>query len=234
MAAGTVIDDAAGFTAVDPLTGSGRGTMTAGTDAMYIYVLGFGILGGALLAFLTTAMSRSRSAEPRFSPGRVAVLGAAVGAVAAYAMLRIGIGIGGTITNEVVTVSAFRGIVTFISAGAVAGAVVTVVSDRFSRPAALALEGEAWPTSRKAFMRESLPAMAIPALALVVIAATVFAVSRVFLIEGVNAAFPVVVASILSAGVLGGAAYLTRSKPEPPTDLLSSTPVATRSPPRSS
>ncbi len=219
MAAGAVIDDAAGFTTVDPTTGSGRGSVTAGTDAMYIYVLGFGILGGALIAYVTTAAVRSRRpAEPRFSPGAISILGSAVGAISAYSMLRIGIGIGGTITNEVVTISAFRGIVTFISVGAVAGGVVALVAERWSNAAVLALEGEAWPQNKRAFMAESLPAMAIPALALVVIAITVFGVSRVLLIEGVNAAFPIAVASVIAVGVLAGAAYLTRSDHQGPTD----------------
>lgn len=219
MAAGTIIDDAAGFTTLDPAIGSGRGTMTAGTDAMYIYVLGFGILGGALIAYVTTAaVSSRRPAEPRFSPGVVSLLGAAVGAITAYSMLRIGIGIGGTITNEVVTISAFRGIVTFISAGAVAGGVVALVAEKYSSAAMLALEGEAWPQNRRAFMAEALPAMAIPALALVVIAITVFGVSQVLLVDGVGTAFPIVVASVIAVGVLAGAVYLTRSDNQDPTD----------------
>jgi hypothetical protein len=204
MSAGLVIDEAAGFAAT--------ATLTAGTDAMFLYVLGFGILGGALIAYLTVAMARSEQPEEaRFRPGALATLGAVAGAVTAYAVLRAGIGIGGTITNEVITISVFRGVVTFITAGATAGGVVAVAAMRYSRPAALGLEGEAWPHSAAAFVKNSVPAMAIPALAMVVIAATVFGLSQVLLAES-SAAFPIAVASVIAVGVLGGAAYLTRPK----------------------
>jgi hypothetical protein len=206
MSAGLVIDDAAGFT-------GGRGTLTAGTDAMFLYVLGFGILGGALIAYLTVVLAARRQPdEPRFRPGGIAAVGGVAGAVAAYAVLRAGIGIGGTITNEVITISAFRAIVTFVSAGAVAGAIVAVAADHLSRRAALALEGEAWPQSAAAFVRNSLPAMGIPALALVVIAGTVFGLSQVLLADESSAAFPIAVASVIAVAVLGGGAYLTRPK----------------------
>ena len=206
MSAGLVIDDAAGFAA-------GRGTLTAGTDAMFLYVLGFGILGGALIGYLTVAMARSEHPEEaRFLPGAIATLGAAAGAVTAYAVLRAGIGVGGTITNEVITISAFRAIVTFISAGATAGGVVAVTAEHYSRPAALGLEGEAWPQSAAAFIKDSLPAAGIPALAIVVVAATVFGLSQVLLANESSAAFPIAVASVIAVLVLAGGAYLTRPK----------------------
>lgn len=206
MSAGLVIHDAAGFT-------GGRGTLTTGTDAMFLYVLGFGILGGALIAYLTvTLATRGQPDERRLRPRAIAVVGAVVGAIAAYAVLRAGIGLGGTITNEVVTISAFRAIVTFISAGATAGGVVAVAAERYSRPAALGLEGEAWPQSAAAFIKDSLPAAGIPALAIVVIAATVFGLSRVLLASESSAAFPIAVASVIAVLVLAGGAYLTRPK----------------------
>lgn len=204
MSAGVVIDGAAGF--------NGRATLTAGTDAMFLYVLGFGILGGGLIAYMTVAVaSWEEPAEGRFPPGAMAGLGGVAGAVTAYAVLRAGVGIGGTITNEIITISAFRGIVTFVTAGATAGAVAAAAAKRYSPRAALALEGEAWPQTARAFIKDSLPAMAIPLLAVVVIAGTVFGLSRVLLAES-SVAFPIIVASVIAVAVLGGGAYLTRPK----------------------
>ncbi len=211
MSAGLVIDDGSGFTLVDPTTGSGRGTITAGTDALYIYVLGFGVLGGAVIAYLVAAVARAwQPGEPRFRPGPVAVAGAIAGAVTAYITLRAGIGIGGSIVDEVVTLSAFRGIVIFLVAGAVAGAVVALTADRLSRPAALGLAGEAWPRSMAAFVAESMPAMVIPLLAIVVIAAAVVGIAQVFLAGGTVGA--IVVASLVSVAILAGGAFLVHGK----------------------
>ena len=216
MSAGLIIDGAAGFTIVDPVAGSGRATITAGTDAVFLYVLTLGVLGGGLIAYLTAAWARSwRPTEARFGPGVISVAGAVVGAIAAYAVVRAGLGIGGVIVNEVITVSAFRGIIIFVVAGGVAGAVVAVVAEKYSRQESLGLEGDAWPRTAASFMTESLPAMLIPALALLLIAGTVVGVAQVLLAGGTVGA--IIVASIIAVGVLGGATYLT-SHGGPPTN----------------
>lgn len=206
MSSGLIIDGGAGF--------EGRGTLTAGTDATYLLVLLFGLLGGGLIAYLTAAISRTWNPnETRFGAGPIGAAGSVAGAIAAYIMLRTGLGIGATITNEVITVSAFRAVVILLAAGAVAGAVASLSADRLSQPATLGLAGEAWPGTTAAFLKESMPAMLIPLLAIVLVAVAVVVLGQglVALAEGLHESgitAAVIAASVVATLILAGAAFL--------------------------
>lgn len=214
MSAGLVIDGAAGFTLVDGTAGTGRGTLTAGTDVFYLYVLLIGLLGGGAIAYLSAALARAWNPdEPRFSPMPVSLIGAVTGAVTAYVVMRSGIGLGGSIVDEVVTVSAFRAVVIFMTAGAVAGGTVALTAEWLSRPATVGLAGDAWPADRAAFTRENVPAMLIPLIAIILVAGVVIFLgqSLVAIAESLHdagTAGVVIVASLVSIIVLGGAAFL--------------------------
>ncbi len=196
LSAGLVMDGALDFVTVDAATSGGRGIFVVADGSLYLYVLASATFGGALVAFLTAVVSGIVDpAEPRFRPGPVTIAGAVLAAVVAYGVLRAGIGVGGIITAGVVTLSVFRAIIVFLLTGAGAGATAAVAAERLSRPVVLGLEGEAWPESRSAFARESMPAMVVPVLAVVLIGAVVFGLSRA-LLAGTNAT-----AVILAGGV---------------------------------
>ena len=215
MSSGVVIDNGAGF--------DGRGTITAGTDAFYLLVLLFGVLGGGLVAYLTAALNRAWHPEDaRFGPIPIGGVGAVAGAIGAYAMLRTGLGAAGEITDEVVTVSAFRGVIILMAAGAVGGAVAALSADRLSQPATLGLAGEAWPGTTAAFIKESMPAMFVPLLAIVLVAVAVVVMGQglVALAEGLHESgitAAVIAASVVATLILGGAAFLVyRGGDNPP------------------
>jgi hypothetical protein len=107
-------------------------------------------------------------------------------------------------------------VVIFIVAGAVAGAVAATVAERLSQPATLGLAGEAWPGTAAAFVKESLPAVFIPVLALLLAAGAIIGIAQLLLAGGTTGA--IVAASLISAGILGGAALLAYRKGEAPAD----------------
>ena len=217
MAAGLLVDGAAQAVLVDEQLSSSRPFIEAQDLHLYLYVSAAGALVGAVIAALTSIFAKQASpAQPRLGIGPLAVIGAMVGAVMSYTTLRVGIGIGGQIENGLVTISAFRAIVIFVSAGAAVGASCALVAERLSRPEVVGVDGEAWPTSRTAFIKESMPAMVIPLLALLVIAALVFGLSRALLAG--NNVLAVSLATVISIGVLGFAALLAYTSDSDETD----------------
>lgn len=210
LAAGLLIDGGAQAITVRPQSGLARPFIEAEDFHLYAYVIMAGAVVGGLIGSLTSIFAGQASPDtPRFGVIPVTIASAVVGAIGSYAMLRFGLGIGGTITAGVVTLSAFRSILVFAATGAVVGGVSATISERLSRPEVMGLAGEAWPSSKRAFIRESMPAMLIPLGALIVIAAVVFGFSRALLAG--NNALAVTLASALSVAILGGGALMAYS-----------------------
>lgn len=210
LAAGLLIDGGAQALTVRPRLELARPFIEAEDFHLYAYVVVAGALGGGLIGSLTSIFARQANpSTPRFGVVPVAIVGVVVGAITSYSMLRLGLGIGGKITAGVVTISAFRSMLVFSAMGAAVGAVSATVSERLSRPEVVGLAGEAWPTSRRSFMSESMPAMVIPLAALIVIAGVVFGISRALLAG--NNALAVTLISTLAVTILAGGALLAYS-----------------------
>lgn len=212
LSAGLLVDGGAQVVVTDFSTGTTRPVIQVDQVHLYLYVVIGGFLAGAIIGAVTAMLaSHANPDEPRFSIVPVTLIGSVLGAAIAYAVFRATLGIGGTIVDGVITVSAFRAFFIFGASGAVAGAVVAVVAEWLSRTEVVGLEGEAWPEDRRSFMRETAPAMLIPLLAVSVVAVTIFAFSRALLAG--NNVLAVTIASVFSVAVLAGAAVLAAHPP---------------------
>ncbi|MGD2051161.1 MAG: hypothetical protein PVI35_01680 [Acidimicrobiia bacterium] len=175
------------------------------SGGLFLLVAGTALLGGLAVAAITYA--RSRELDPsseRFPLRAVLPVGAVTGLVAAYAVLRAGLGATATIDAGVVTISAFRMIVVALLAGLVAGGVTAAVVEPLARKQVLGAGGEGWPEDRATFARSMARAVGTPVLAAITIVALAIGLSELLLALGDNAA--IAVFSIVAAAVLGGIA----------------------------
>jgi len=210
LAAGFLVDGAAQAVVVNQRLESSRALIEAQDVHLFLYVVAAGVVAGALISALTSMFAaQADPAQARLGVGPLTVIGGLVGAVMSYSALRVGIGVGGQIDQGLVTISAFRAIVIFASAGAVVGAVSSLLAERLSRPEVVGVGSESWPTNRAAFIKESMPALLIPLLTLVVVAAMVFGMSEALLAG--NNVLAVSLATAISLTVLGVGAFLAYS-----------------------
>ena len=121
-------------------------------------------------------------------------------------MLRFGLGATATIEEGVVTISVFRMAVLAVVTGAAAGGITASAVDALARPAVLGLEGEAWPTSTRAFLGEMVRALGGPTIATVTIAALAIGLAQLLLTF--HGAASIAIFSVVAALVLGGAAAI--------------------------
>jgi hypothetical protein len=131
---------------------------------------------------------------------------AVMAAIVLYSVMRASVGLGGSIEDGIVSISAFRLVLGAGVAGFVTGGITAGATDALARPAFLGLDNEAWPASSAAFVKESVRAMMAPMIGLGVVAALALGVSQVLLSSSHTGA--VVLASVLSAAVLAGAALV--------------------------
>lgn len=208
-----VIEETVGSVLLDPSSQRFRPQFTPTAGAAYLLVSLAGAAIGAVIARIAIALAAStHPEEPRLSAAPVVLLAAGMGAALAYAALRIGVGVGGTIPPvepgeiAVINLSVFRAIVIALSGGAALGGSVAVTAEWLSRPAVVGLENEAWPASTARFMRDALTAMGIPLMALATVALVAWGFSRLLLLE--PGLFAVTVFSLGAAIVLGAAAFV--------------------------
>ena len=223
---GFIVTDTVGSVVIDSSRSIARPILAPTTGALYLLVIVTGAAGGALISVLTIALAGYFDPDdPRFRPSVLVVAGATLGAVVAYALLRAGIGWGGSIVTDsvtgakIVTLSVYRATWVAVGVGAGSGMATALGVERLSRTAVLGLEGEAWPTSRLAFMREATPAMLIPVVALLGAVGIVFAFSRLLLAGAEENVVAVTIFSVAAAAILGGAAFIASHPPrggEPP------------------
>ena len=159
-----------------------RATFLVNQAALYVLVIVASGIGGAVLAAVGFAAGKLAGPEnERFALTPLVVIGALVGVVIGFAAARTAIGVGGTISADVISLSVFRAAIVAIVTGAVTGTVVGGTVERVGRPEVLGFAGSAWPANPVAFLRDAMAAMGLPTLALVTGLAIVFVLSRVLL-----------------------------------------------------
>ncbi len=100
-------------------------------------------------------------------------MGAVVGTTIGFASARLLLGIGARTELGTVSVSVFRAAIVALVAGLLTGAVVGGTVERLSRADALGFEGEAWPSSPMAFLKDAAAAVGIPVVGAIVAAVVV-------------------------------------------------------------
>lgn len=194
---------------LDPATDRGRSDFVISSGGLYMAVLVLAVLGGLLIAGIVYAFGREDDPDGSRFPLRYLLPTAGItAAIMAYATLRAGLGATATIENGTITISVFRMIVVALITGLVAGGVTASVVDALARPGFIGFEGEAVPSSPRAFMKEMMSAIGAPTIAVIAIAIFAISLSQVLLsLHGAGSviAFSVVGAIVLGAGAL--AAY---------------------------
>lgn len=205
LAAGRVVGGGVGVADAGPAFQVGRG-------ALNLLVLVAGAVGGAVLGLVGFAAGREAAPNSRrISMGPMAALGAGVGAAIAFGAARAALGAGADIEAGVVTLTVFRAGIVALVAGAVTGAIVGGTAERLSRPEALGLGGEAWPSSPVAFARDALTAVGLPGLGIVIGATLIWGFSEVLLQS--DHSVGLVLFGGVSALILAGAAALAALPP---------------------
>lgn len=194
--------------------GSSGAAFVVGRGSMTIFIMLAGTALGAVVAGLAYGVGRLGSPrERRYSAGSLIGLGAVTGAIAAFAASRAAIGATATsILDGTVTLTVFRAGLVAVVAGATTGLIVAASVERMSRPTMFRFEGEAWPTSFGAFLREAAPAVGIPMASLIGLAAGAFAFSRFLL--GVSHLTALIGFSAAAALILFGAAAIAAREPK--------------------
>jgi len=187
-----------------------RATFLVNQAALYVLVIVASTIGGAVLAAVGFAAGKLAGPESdRFALVPLAIIGAIVGAVIGFAAVRTAIGVGGTITDGVISLSVFRAAMVALIAGAVTGTVVGGTVERVGRPEVLGFEGTAWPSNPAAFLRDAMTAMGLPALAIVIGLTVVFVLSRV-LLEADKTTGLIVFGAVAALVLFGAAAIAAR------------------------
>lgn len=189
-----------------------RATFLVTQAGLYTLVLVAGALGGVVIALV--GFGAGTMADPeneRFAAGPLAVIGGLAGAVVGFAAARTAIGVGGTISDGIVSLSVFRAAMVALVTGATTGMVIGGTVERVGRPAVLGFRGAAWPSNPLAFARDAVAAMGLPTLAILSGLGIVFVLSRVLLESEANAGL--VIFGGVAAIVLFGAAAIAAMPP---------------------
>ncbi len=185
----------------------GRSEFVVSSGGMYFLVVVSAVIGGLAIAGIAYALGReSEPDSPKFPLAYLLPMAAVTSIVIAYAVLRFGLGATATIEEGVVTISVYRMAVLAVVTGAAAGGITASAVDALARPAVLGLEGEAWPTSTRAFLGEMVRALGGPTIATVTIAALAIGLAQLLLTF--HGAASIAIFSVVAALVLGGAAAI--------------------------
>ena len=180
LAAGRVIGSGIGTVLIEGEPA--RATFLVNQSSLYMLVVVTAGIGGAMLAAVGFATGKLGGPDSeRFALRPLVVIGAIIGTVIGFAAARTAIGVGGSISAEIISLSVFRATIVAIITGAVVGTVVGGTIERVGRPEVFGFSGSAWPANPVAFLRDAMAAMGLPALALVVGLVVVFLLSRVLL-----------------------------------------------------
>jgi hypothetical protein len=210
LAAGRVVGS--GIESLPILNEPARATFLVEQAALYIMILVAGAAAGALLTIIGFAVGRLGDPDDvRFPLGPLTIVGALVGAIVAFAVARAAIGVGGSISGGVISLSVFRAAMVALITGATTGVVIGGGVERLSRPQVLGFAGEAWPANPVVFMRDAMAAIGLPALGLVFGLAIVFGLSQVLL--EADHTVSLITFGAVSALVLAGAAALAALPP---------------------
>lgn len=175
--------------------------------------IGFGLAGlitAALVRWLPTAVDPAARGEGRgrFLYANGLGTGVVIGILAAhFAVTWLG-----SDTGLALEVPIFRFLVTLVGAGAVLGASVAATSHLIERPDLVGVRGNTWET-RSEFAGALRRAVVIPLSALAVVAVVVVIFGLILIaVEEAGKAAPLILASVVSAIILGGASFAAYRK----------------------
>lgn len=187
--------------------GIGRSDFMTSSGGMYVLAALSSAIGGLAITAITYTLGREADPDgSRFPLGYLLPVGVITSVIVGYALLRAGLGLAADIEEGVVVVSVFRMTIIAAVAGAGAGGITARVVHTLSRPAFLALEGEAWPASGRAVTHEMMRAVGGPTIALLTVAVLAIAFSQLLLTLG--GAAVVAVFGVVGGIVLFGAALI--------------------------
>lgn len=209
LAAGRVIGSGIDTALVDG--DPARATFLVNQAALYMLVVVASAIGGAILAAVGFAAGTLAGPESeRFALSPLVVIGTFAGAAIGFAAARTAIGVGGTISGGVISLSVFRAAMVALVTGGVTGVVIGGTVERVGRPEVLGFGGTAWPSNPTAFLRDAMAAMGLPTLGIVVGLAIVFLLSKVLLEADKTTAL--IVFGGVATVVLIGAAAIARGR----------------------
>ena len=200
------IDSVTAVTA-DPGTVAAEPTIVVDGASLWILALLAGAVGGLVLASVSYGIGRASDPASRaYSLGWLLVVGAALGAVMTYSVVRLGVTTVGDVTLGEVTVAADTLVLVSLLAGALAGALTAPIVDALARPASVGPRNEATPVSSRAFWTDLAGAIGIPVLAIALGAILAVTLAQVLLslnsTTATVAVFSVVAAAILALTTL--------------------------------
>lgn len=175
--------------------------------------IGFGI-AGALTVGLTRWLPGTidEAAETSGHNRRLYANGIGIGAILGILTAQFAATWLGASTGIGLEIPIFRFLLALVGAGALLGASVVATTHLIARPDVIGVEGATWET-RLEFMGATRRALTIPLMASAVIAVVVVVFGILLLAsEDVGAAGPLVLASVVSIGILGGASYVAYRK----------------------
>ena len=163
LAASRVIESGVDAVVLDEAIGRARATFEVTQGGAYILIVIAGAVAGLVFGAVGYAVGREAAPdENRIALTPLLVVGAVTGAIIGFASTRVLLAVGARTELGLLSVSVFRAVVVALIAGAITGAIVAGTVERMSRADLLGLEGEAWPSSPIAFLRETLTAVGLP------------------------------------------------------------------------
>lgn len=214
LAASRVIETGVDAVVLDEATSRARPTFEVTQGAVYLLISIAGALAGVVFGAVGYAVGREAAPdEGKLALTPLLVVGGIAGTIVGFASSRVLLAVGARTELGALSVSVYRAIVVAIVAGAVTGAIVAGTVERMSRAELFGFEGEAWPTSPAAFLRETMTAVGLPTVGALV-AATVIGGFGWLLLEvphevgiwlfGGVAAVILIAATIIAANPPGG------------------------------
>ena len=201
------------LTAGDTTFFEGEWSLTPLFMLSLLAAIGFGIAGlltAALVRWLPTAVDPAATSDGQGRQLYANGLGAGivVGILAAqFAVTWLGAD-----TGVNLEVPIFRFLMTLVGAGVVLGATVAATSHVIERPDVVGVVGHTW-ESRSEFLGAVRRAVAIPLAALVLVAIVVVVFGLILIaVEEAGKAAPLILASVVSALILGGASFAAYRK----------------------
>ncbi len=175
--------------------------------------IGFGI-AGAITVGLTRWLPRTvdETAVTTGQSRRLYANGIGIGVVIGILAAQFSATWLGSSTGIALEIPMFRFLLTLVGAGALLGVSVVTTTHLIGRPDVIGAEGHTWET-RPEFVGATRRALTVPLMAAAVIAVVVVVFGILLLAsEDIGAAGPLVLASLVAIGILGGASFLAYKK----------------------
>lgn len=214
LVAARVIETGVDAVVLDEATGRARATFAVTQGGAYLLITVAGAVAGVVFGAVGYAVGREAAPdESKIALSPLLVIGGIAGAIVGFASSRVLLAVGAETELGALDVSVFRAIVVAVVAGAVTGAIVAGTVERMSRAELFGFEGEAWPSSPVAFLRETMTAVGLPTIGALVAAVVIGGFGWLLLevphevgiwLFGGVAALILVAATIIAANPPGG------------------------------